>query len=84
MKIQRLVIFVGFAIAAAALAAQGPVQEVTVDAKAAAHSFPHFWEDTFGSGRAILALRDNYRKDLVDVHDQAGHALCAFSRDSAR
>ena len=78
MKIQRLVVFVGFAIAAAALAAQGPVQEVTVDAKAAAHSFPHFWEDTFGSGRAILALRDNYRKDLVDVHDQAGMRYVRF------
>jgi xylan 1,4-beta-xylosidase len=78
MKIQRLAIFVGFAIAATVLVAQGPMQQVTVDAKAAAHPFPHFWEETFGSGRAILALRDNYRKDLADVHDQAGMRYVRF------
>ena len=59
------------------MAAQTPVQ-VTVDAKAAVHAFPHFWEETFGSGRAILALRDNYRKDLVDVHDQVGMRYVRF------
>jgi xylan 1,4-beta-xylosidase len=26
--------------------------------------FPHFWEQMFGSGRAALALRDNYRRDM--------------------
>jgi xylan 1,4-beta-xylosidase len=26
--------------------------------------FPHFWEQMFGSGRAVLALRDNYRRDI--------------------
>ena len=25
---------------------------------------PHFWEQMFGSGRANLALRDDYRDDL--------------------
>jgi xylan 1,4-beta-xylosidase len=78
MKIQRLAIFVGLAIAAADLTAQAPVQQVTVDAKAAAHPFPHFWEETFGSGRAILALRDNYRRDLADVRDQAGMRYVRF------
>ena len=29
--------------------------------------FPHFWEQMFGSGRAVLSLRDNYRKDLREV-----------------
>ena len=29
--------------------------------------FPHFWEQTFGSGRAILTLRDSYRRDLRAV-----------------
>ena len=38
-----------------------------VDAKAAAHPFPHFWEKMFGSGRAILSLRKNYRDDLRAV-----------------
>jgi xylan 1,4-beta-xylosidase len=42
-------------------------EEVTIDASAAHHSFPHFWEQMFGSGRAILTLRDSYRKDLRAV-----------------
>ncbi len=29
--------------------------------------FPHFWEQTFGSGRAILSLRESYRQDLRTV-----------------
>jgi len=46
----------------------GPRPEVIViDAKAAGHPFPHFWEQMFGSGRAILSLRDSYRRDLRAV-----------------
>ncbi|MGA9585025.1 MAG: glycosyl hydrolase family 39 [Terracidiphilus sp.] len=78
MRIQRLVVFVGLTIAACGLAAQAPVQEVTIDATAAAHPFPHFWEQTFGSGRAILALRDSYRRDLAEVHDQIGMRYVRF------
>ncbi len=37
---------------------------IVIDRSAAAHPFPHFWEKMFGSGRAILALRDRYRRDL--------------------
>jgi xylan 1,4-beta-xylosidase len=40
---------------------------LVVDAKAASHPFPHFWEEMFGSGRAILSLRDSYRTDLRAV-----------------
>ena len=40
---------------------------VTVDAKAATTPFPHFWEQIFGSGRAILSLRQSYRDDLHTV-----------------
>jgi len=40
---------------------------IVIDAKAASHSFPHFWEEMFGSGRAILTLRDSYRSDLRAV-----------------
>ena len=40
---------------------------MVVDAKASAHPFPHFWEKMFGSGRAILSLRENYRDDLRAV-----------------
>ena len=34
---------------------------LTIDAAAPTTPFPHFWEKTFGSGRAILSLRDSYR-----------------------
>ena len=45
-----------------------PAREViTVDAKAPSRPFPHFWEEMFGSGRAILSLRESYRRDLRDV-----------------
>jgi xylan 1,4-beta-xylosidase len=37
---------------------------ISVRADAAGTPFPHFWEQMFGSGRAVLALRDNYRQDV--------------------
>jgi len=43
--------------------------EITIDAAAPTTPFPHFWEKTFGSGRAILSLRDSYRKDLTTVKE---------------
>lgn len=48
----------------ATLAAQ---ETIVVDASAPTTPFPHFWEQTFGSGRAILALRDSYRQDIRTV-----------------
>jgi len=51
---------------AATLPAQTP-EVITVDASAPAHAFPHFWEQMFGSGRAVLSLRDSYRRDLREV-----------------
>lgn len=42
-------------------------EKVDIDANAPAHSFPHFWEKMFGSGRAILTLRESYRNDLRAV-----------------
>jgi xylan 1,4-beta-xylosidase len=40
---------------------------LTIDAHAPTTPFPHFWEQTFGSGRAILSLRQSYRDDLRTV-----------------
>jgi xylan 1,4-beta-xylosidase len=40
---------------------------IVADASAPSHPFPHFWEKMFGSGRAILSLRDSYRQDLRAV-----------------
>jgi xylan 1,4-beta-xylosidase len=42
-------------------------EQVTVDVRAQTSPFPHFWEQMFGSGRAILALRESYRDDLRAV-----------------
>ena len=41
--------------------------DLVIDAHAPTTPFPHFWEKTFGSGRAILALRSDYRADLRTV-----------------
>jgi xylan 1,4-beta-xylosidase len=42
-------------------------ESVLVDAQAPATPLPHFWEQMFGSGHANLALREDYRNDLVAV-----------------
>lgn len=70
--------FAALAVSAAALNAQMTVQDVSIDAGASGHPLPHFWEETFGSGRAILSLRDNYRRDLKDVHDDVGMRYVRF------
>ena len=54
---------------------------IEVDARAAGKPLPHFWEQAFGSGRAILALRESYRSDLrelkqaTDLHYLRFHAI---------
>ena len=51
-----------------AVGARGQTAErVMIDATAEAKPFPHFWEQSFGSGRAILSLRESYRNDLREV-----------------
>ena len=51
----------------AALACHAADETITVNAQAAGHPFPHVWEQMFGSGRAVLSLRENYRTDLRTV-----------------
>jgi xylan 1,4-beta-xylosidase len=46
--------------------------KVAVDAQARGTDFPHFWEQMFGSGHAVLALRDDYRRDLAMVKQATG------------
>jgi xylan 1,4-beta-xylosidase len=53
-------------------------QMVTIDANAPAHSFPHFWEQMFGSGRAILSLRESYRRDLNAVKQSTDFRYVRF------
>lgn len=45
--------------------AQLRTDRVVVDANAPATPFPHFWEQMFGSGRAILTLRDSYQQGHI-------------------
>ena len=42
-------------------------ESIVVDASAPGKPFPHFWDHMFGSGRAVLSLRDGYRKDMRAV-----------------
>jgi xylan 1,4-beta-xylosidase len=42
-------------------------EKIEIRADAPTTPFPHFWESTFGSGRAILSLRQSYRDDLRTV-----------------
>jgi len=70
---------------AGALPAQGPAaatsENIQVDLNAPARRFPHFWEEMFGSGRAVLAMRDEYRQDVrqtklaTDFHYIRFHAI---------
>src|SRR5581483_8322436 len=53
-------------------------QQATIDTGAAARPFPHFWEQMFGSGRATLALRDDYRRDLRQVQQITGFRYVRF------
>jgi xylan 1,4-beta-xylosidase len=53
-------------------------QKIVIDASAPAHAFPHFWEQMFGSGRAVLSLRDSYRRDLREVKQITGFQYVRF------
>src|SRR6266700_228904 len=53
-------------------------EAVTIDAQNATTPFPHFWEQMFGSGRAILTLRESYREDLRAVKKVADFRYVRF------
>ncbi|MDE2252544.1 MAG: glycosyl hydrolase family 39 [Gammaproteobacteria bacterium] len=55
-----------------------PASADSIDVNAPAHAFPHFWEHVFGSGRAILSLREGYRNDLREVRDVTGLRYVRF------
>jgi xylan 1,4-beta-xylosidase len=57
--------------------AQEP-EQLVIDMRAASTPFPHFWEQTFGSGRAILSLRESYRNDLRTVKEATGFKSVRF------
>ncbi len=53
-------------------------ETIVIHGSAPAHPFPHFWEQMFGSGRAILSLRENYRQDLQAVKQITGLRYVRF------
>lgn len=53
-------------------------QDIEIDGNARAQAFPHFWERMFGSGRAVLTLRESYRNDLRAVRDVTGLEYVRF------
>ncbi len=55
-----------------------PQETIYVNPNAASHPFPHFWEEMFGSGRAILSLRASYRRDLREVKEATGFQYIRF------
>ena len=63
--------------AAPSASAQAP-ELLRIDAAAPTTPFPHFWEQTFGSGRAILSLRQSYRDDLRAVKQATGFNSIRF------
>ena len=72
--------WIGAALATCVLAAAsaGAQETVTIDAQAQGAPFPHFWEQMFGSGRAILSLRESYREDLRAVKKVADFRYVRF------
>ncbi|HWZ99726.1 MAG TPA: glycosyl hydrolase family 39 [Candidatus Dormibacteraeota bacterium] len=56
----------------------GEAQVIEIDLNAASHPFPHFWEKMFGSGRAILSLRESYRDDLRETKRITGFEYVRF------
>ena len=78
--ILSLTVLFACAVSVLHLAAQQATatETIVIDAKAPSHVFPHFWEMMFGSGRAILSLRESYRDDLRAVERITGFQYVRF------
>ena len=59
-------VLVGLGLLCGAPAARAQ-ERIAIDANAPTTPFPHFWEQVFGSGRAVLSLRQSYRDDIHTV-----------------
>ena len=78
-KLSSLVFGVAGLLLAGSLPLTARAQEaLQIDARAATTPFPHFWEQTFGCGRAILALRADYRADLHTVKQATDFQFIRF------
>ncbi|MBZ5683926.1 MAG: glycosyl hydrolase family 39 [Acidobacteriia bacterium] len=63
----RILVVSAVCLLTISIQAQDSIERVSIDAHAPRRPFPHFWEQMFGSGRAILTLRESYRSDLREV-----------------
>jgi xylan 1,4-beta-xylosidase len=81
MRLTILLCFLAFTATLVSSQQTPTTEEITIHADAPSRPFPHFWEQTFGSGRAILSLRESYRRDLqtmksaTDIHYVRFHAI---------
>lgn len=64
--ISSLAVLSALVLGAGSTMGQKP-ENIEIHAQAQTTPFPHFWETMFGSGRAILSLRESYRNDLRAV-----------------
>lgn len=82
--LRGLLAFVLVAGAAVGIDAQSPGVEgnspltIKVNAAGPTTPFPHFWEQIFGSGRAVLSLREDYRDDMRTVKAVTGFDAVRF------
>ncbi len=51
---------------------------ISINVQGPTHPFPHYWERMFGSGRAVLSLRESYRRDLRSVKRATGFEYIRF------
>ncbi len=78
LKRFALLTLVALVAYAPALGQVSAAETVVIDSKAPAHAFPHFWEQMFGSGRAVLVLRAAYQEDLAQVRQITGFRYIRF------
>lgn len=58
--------------------AHAQTETIAIDPQSSASPFPHFWEEMFGSGRAVLTMRDSYRRDMREVKQITGFQFVRF------
>ena len=78
LRVRVIVLAALSLLAALPGSSQSAAQRIEIDANATAHPFPHFWEKMFGSGRAILTLRESYRNDLRETKRITGFEYVRF------
>jgi len=79
LNVSRLCRFVfAFAVGLVISAPVVAQEKIEIDANASTTPFPHFWEEMFGSGRAILSLRESYRDDVRAVMQVADFKYVRF------